>query len=52
MKEHEEKRNTKIYTEIDDLKAEAYSSINQTFSPPNLQKSHSSSNQTSAGITQ
>ena len=35
MKEHEETINTNIDTNIDDLKAKLYSSINSTFSPIN-----------------
>ena len=50
MKEDEEILNTKIDTNIDDLKAESPSSINQTFSPLNPQNSHSSYNRPSADI--
>ena len=50
MKEHKEIRNTKIDTNIDDLKAEASICINNKFSPPNSKKSPYSSNQPSADI--
>ena len=50
--EHDEILNTRIDTNIDDLKAEASRSINQTFSPPNSKNYHSSSNQFLADITQ
>ena len=50
MKEYEEILNTKIDTNIDDIKAESSSSINQTFSPIDPHYSHYSSNQPSADI--
>ena len=52
MKEHEEILNTKIYTKIDYLKAEASRSINQTLSPINSHNYHYSSNPPSSDITQ
>ena len=51
MKEHEDILNTKTDKNIDDLKAVAYSSINQKFSPPDSHNSRSYYNQTSDGIT-
>ena len=50
MKEHEEILNSKIDTDIGDLKAEATSSTNQKFYTLNSQKSNSSSNQPSSDI--
>ena len=44
--------NTKIDTNIGGLKAEAYRSINQTFSPLSSNNSHSYFNQPSADINQ
>ena len=52
MKEHEVLLNTKIDTNIVDLKAEASSSINQTLYPLNLHNFHSSSKKSSDDITQ
>ena len=43
---------TKIETNIGGLKAEAYRSINQTFSPLSSNNCHSYYNQTSADINQ
>ena len=50
MKEYEEILNTKIDKNIDDIKAEPYRSIIQTFYPLNPHNSHSSTNQPSADI--
>ena len=50
MKEHEDIINTEIDTEIDNLKSEAYSSINKKFHNQNPNNSPYSSNQTSADI--
>ena len=50
MKEHEDILNTKIDKYIDDLKAEAYSSINKTLSPLNSNNYPSSYNKPSDDI--
>ena len=50
MKEHEEVLNTKMDTKIDDLKAEASSSINQTFYTLNSHESNYYYNQPSDDI--
>ena len=52
MKEHKERTNTKIDTNIDDIKAEESRSRNQTFSPLNSHNYNSSSNQPSDDVTQ
>ena len=52
MEEDEEILNTTIDTDIDDIKAESYSSINQKFSPLKSHNSHSFYNKPSAGINQ
>ena len=50
MREHEEILNTKIDTNIDDIKAEAYISINKTLFHLNPHNYNYSSNQPSADI--